>query len=184
MPGLEERAFVATPPEVESQAWQSVTRGAELGVWLQQVSTMPLLRHVAERSMALLAVQPGQHILEVGCGSGVFLPLLAEAVGETGRVVGLDRAAEFVQQARERAHQFRWIEVDEGDAYALPYAGQSFDAAVCDRVLMHLDDPSAVLVQQANAVRRQPYIGRELNRRMAAVGLTDRRIEKVPILSL
>jgi len=40
------------------------------------------------------------------------------------------------------------------------------------------------LVRQANTVRRQPYIGRELNRRMAGVGLTDRRIETVPIFSL
>jgi SAM-dependent methyltransferase len=215
-----ERLFLNTPPEVESQAWQSVNRGEELAGWLQQVATMPLLRDVAERSMALLAVQAGQHVLEVGCGSGVFLPVLAEAVGETGRVVGLDHAAEFVLHARERTRKTRWIQVDEGDAYALPYADQSFDAAHCDRVLMHLDDPSAVLaemyrvvrvggrivvaepdwasividsvdhqameslVQQANTARRQPYIGRELNRRLAAVGLIDRRIETVPMFSL
>ena len=209
-----------TVPGVESRSWQSVTCGQELGGWLQQVSMMPLLREVANRSMDLLALQAGEHVLEVGCGSGVFLPLLAEAVRESGRVVGLDHAPAFVEQARERTHETKWIQVDEGDAYALPYPSHSFDAAHCDRVLMHLDDPSAVLtemrrvvrpggrvvvaepdwasiiidsvdhsameslVRQANTVRRQPYVGRELNRRMGGVGLIDRQIETVPIFSL
>jgi protein-L-isoaspartate O-methyltransferase len=61
---------------------------------------MPLLREVANRSIDLLALQAREQVLEVGCGSGVFLPLLAEAVGESGRVVGLDHAPAFVEQAR------------------------------------------------------------------------------------
>ncbi len=181
---------------------------------------MPLLRAVAERSLDLLAMQPGERVLEVGCGSGVFLPLLAQAVGEAGKVLGVDHASAFVQQARERTQQTKWVQVDEGDAYGLPYADDSFDAAHCDRVLMHLDDPSAalaemrrvvrpggrvvvaepdwasividsvdhgamqLLIHQANTTRRQPYIGRELNRRFAAVGLIDRVVETVPIFSL
>jgi SAM-dependent methyltransferase len=40
------------------------------------------------------------------------------------------------------------------------------------------------LIRQANTVRRQPYVGRELNRRMGGVGLIDRQIETVPIFSL
>jgi hypothetical protein len=40
------------------------------------------------------------------------------------------------------------------------------------------------LVRQANTVRRQPYVGRELNRRMGGVGFIDRQIETVPIFSL
>ena len=181
---------------------------------------MPLLREVANRSMALLALQAGERVLEVGCGSGVFLPMLAEAVGESGKVIGLDRAPAFVEQARQRTHETKWIQVDEGDAYALPYPEQSFNAAHCDRVLMHLEDPSAALsemrrvvrpggrvvvaepdwasividsvdhvalealMRQAVTTRRQPRIGRELNRRLAGVGLTERQIETVPMFSL
>jgi len=204
----------------QSRSWQSVTDGDELGRWLDQVSTMPLLREAANRSLDLLALSPGQRVLEVGCGSGVFLPLLAEAVSESGSVIGLDRAPDFVEQARQRTHATKCIQVDEGDAYALAYADSSFDAAHCDRVLMHLDDPSGVLaemrrvvrpggrvvaaepdwasliidsvdqtamevlIRQANTGRRQPHIGRELNRRMASIGLIDRHVEVVGIFSL
>jgi SAM-dependent methyltransferase len=203
-----------------SRSWQSVTRGEELGGWLQQVSTMPLLREVANRSMELLELSVGESVLEVGCGSGVFLPVLAEAVGQSGKVVGLDHASSFVEQACERTRGLSCTQVDEGDAYVLPYSDESFDAAHCDRVLMHLDDPSAalremrrvvrpggrivvaepdwasividsadhnameLLVHQANTTRRQPYVGRELNRRLGDIGLVDRRVETVSIFSL
>jgi protein-L-isoaspartate O-methyltransferase len=120
-----------------SQSWQSVTQGEELGSYLQQVSEMPLLREVATHSMGLLTLEAGQEVLEVGCGTGVFLPVLAEAVGQSGRVVGQDMAPGFVEQARERTRETEWVEVEEGDAYKLPYPDHSFDAAHCDRVLMH-----------------------------------------------
>jgi SAM-dependent methyltransferase len=209
-----------TPPAAESRSWQEVTRAGDLGDWLQRVSTMPLLREIANRSMELLALEPGERVLEIGCGNGVFLPLLASAVGETGAVVGLDHAPPFVQQARDRTRDVPWVRVDEGDAYALPYPNESFDATHCERVLMHLDEPTAalsemrrvvrpggrvvvaepdwasividssdhegveLLIRQANTARRQPRIGRELNRRLKAAGLIDRRIEAIPIFSL
>lgn len=203
-----------------SGSWQSVTRAEELGSYLQQISAMPLLRAVANRSMDLLALQPGERVLEVGCGSGVFLPVLAEGVRESGKVIGLDQAPTFVEQARQRTYETQWIQVDQGDACALPYPDQAFDAAHCERVLMHLEDPSAALcemrrvvrpggrvvvaepdwasiiidcvdhdalealMRQAMTIRRNPRIGRELNRRLAGVGLTERQIEVVPIFSL
>ena len=53
-------------------------------------------------------------------------------------------------------------------------------------IVVDSSDPDgvALLIRQANTLRRQPFIGRELNRRLAAVGLTDRRIEAIPIFSL
>src|SRR5260370_268760 len=99
----------------QSRSCQSGRNGDELCRRLDQVSTMPLLREAANRSLDLLALSPGKRVLEVGCGSGVFLPLLAEAVGESGSVIGLDRAPEFVEQARQRTHATNCIQVDEGD---------------------------------------------------------------------
>jgi SAM-dependent methyltransferase len=117
------------------------------------MAATPVAREIAARSLGLLALAPGEHVLDVGCGTGVFLPLLAEVVGPTGRVAGVDRAAAFVEQARARTRALDMVRVDEGDVYALPYPDGAFDAAHCERVLLHLDDPTAALREMRRVVR-------------------------------
>jgi len=127
-----------------------------VSAYLDDVFALPALRLVAARTMELLALAPGAAVLELGCGTGVFLPLLARAVGPAGRVVGLDHAPTFVAAARERvaaAGLAAAVAVEEGDAYRLPFPDASFDAAHCERVLMHLDDPDAALRELRRVVR-------------------------------
>lgn len=142
-----------------SDAWQPDAPAelhGHLAVYLDRVSAMPVLREVAERTMDLLALKSGESILEVGCGVGVFLPLLAEAVGPDGRVVGIDHAPAMVAEARARIDRSglgRTVTVEAGDAYRLPFPDASFDAAHCERVLIHLEDPVAALREMRRVVR-------------------------------
>jgi ubiquinone/menaquinone biosynthesis C-methylase UbiE len=124
--------------------------------WLEAQSVHPFLRDVATRSLARLALQPGESVVDVGCGTGVFLPGLAALVGADGRVVGLDHSPAFLQQARQRladAALADWVELVEGDAHHLPFADATFDAAHCERVLMHLDDPALAIREMRRVVR-------------------------------
>lgn len=136
-----------------SARWQRpaiATDSSALTGYLDRVATFPLLRDVAVQALELLQLQPGQRVLEVGCGAGVFLPLLAQAVGPAGRVVGIDHAPEFVATARERMASEdleQRVTVREADAYHLPFAAGEFAAAHCERVLMHLEDPLAALLE-------------------------------------
>jgi SAM-dependent methyltransferase len=114
------------------------------------------VREAAERTLALLALEPGQAVLDVGCGNGAFLSLLGRVVGPHGRVVGLDPAPAFVAEARARVAAEGLdgcASVVEGNAYQLPFDDGSFDAARCERVLMHLDDPIAALREMRRVVR-------------------------------
>ena len=144
---------------VESADWQPevvARQHGEMSAYLDAIVATPLLRAVAARTMDLLALAPGSAVLEVGCGPGVFLPLLARAVGPEGRVVGLDHAPTFVAEARRRvaaAGLAATVTVAEGDAYRLPYPDDAFDAAHCERLLMHLDDPTAALREMRRVVR-------------------------------
>jgi ubiquinone/menaquinone biosynthesis C-methylase UbiE len=147
----------ATATRVGSADWQPETvaqRHDAVSAYLDTVFALPALRLVAARTLELLALEPGAAVLEVGCGTGVFLPLLARAVGPAGRVVGLDHAPTFVVEARARvAAAGLAVAVEEGDAYHLPFPDASFDAAHCERVLMHLDDPDAALRELRRVVR-------------------------------
>jgi ubiquinone/menaquinone biosynthesis C-methylase UbiE len=63
---------------------------------------MPLVCEIAACSLALIALRPGERVLDAGCGTGVFLPSLAEAMGPTGQVTGVDQGLPFVEEARQR----------------------------------------------------------------------------------
>lgn len=87
--------------------------------------------------------KPGDRSLDVCCGSGDLAFVLAEAVGTTGTVTAVDFSCRLLDMARDRAaHQstpapITWL---EGDALALPFADQTFDAATMGYGLRNLSD--------------------------------------------
>lgn len=142
-----------------SQTWQPEFIGRNLdeqGDYLVRVAATDAVQRVAAQAMQALALLPGHKVIEVGCGNGVFLPRLAEAVGPGGAVVGVDHAEAFVTQARQKmadAGLGSLVQVQVGDACALAFPDGAFDAAHCERVLMHLPDPTAALREMARVVR-------------------------------
>jgi arsenite methyltransferase len=76
--------------------------------------TMPLRR----RTIALLQLQPGQCVLDVGAGTGLSYALLREAVGETGQVLAFEQSPEMFEQARARVEREGWRNVWQACACA------------------------------------------------------------------
>ena len=144
---------------VGSSSWRPDFIGknaAELGDYLDRVSRSQALRLVAESALGMMVLREGYRVLEVGCGNGVFLSRLAKAVGASGHVCGIDHSPAFVAQAQARMISVGLdaaVTVQEADAYELPFAAGSFDAAHCERVLMHLGDPSKGLAEMKRVVR-------------------------------
>ena len=62
-------------------------------------------------ALAALHLKPGHCALEIGCGTGLNLPLLASAVGPTGLVIGLDASEDMLRRARRRITRHRWPNV-------------------------------------------------------------------------
>ena len=67
---------------------------------------------IRERAVAALNLRPGQVVLDVGCGTGLSLALLREAVGEQGRIYGFDQSPDMLAQARQRADTAGWHNVE------------------------------------------------------------------------
>ena len=97
-----------------------------------------------ETGLARLAASEGEQVLEIGFGTGLALTALARAVGETGRVSGLDLSDSMISLARtrlERAGLAGRVELTAGDALMLPYPDRTFDAVFMSFVLELFDTP-------------------------------------------
>jgi SAM-dependent methyltransferase len=100
-----------------------------------------------EAALHRAGLHPGIRVVEVGSGSGNIACWVAEQVGPSGSVVGIDNSSAQVEQARKNAKKrgLTNIEFQLADAYAPPLPEGTFDLAYCRLVLMHLTDPLAAL---------------------------------------
>lgn len=116
-------------------------------------------RAYKRRLLDLLDLHPGHTVLDVGCGPGTDLPALAERVGATGRVIGVDQDPAMLATARRRTAALSAVEIREADAHALPVGPGTVDRAKIDRVLMHVRSPADVLAQLHTATRPGALVG-------------------------
>lgn len=109
----------------------------------------------AEHKLALTyaAPQPGEKVLDVGCGPGTMAIAAAERVSPGGEAVGIDASAEMIEVARGKAKRVKSPARFEAAAIeALPFADGYFDAATSTFMLHHL--PEDVLAKGLAEVRR------------------------------
>jgi arsenite methyltransferase len=92
-----------------------------------------------------LAAQPGERILDVGCGPGFYCLELAEEVGEQGSIVGIDSSEPMLSLAERRCEELTQVGFKEGDALSLPVEDESFDAGFSVQVLEFVPDATAAL---------------------------------------
>jgi SAM-dependent methyltransferase len=116
--------------------------------FLDLVHERPGVRAGHRRTIELLGVQTGFRLLDVGCGAGHFVRDAATLVGETGRVVGVDRSATMTASAIARVAGLNLpVDVVTADARALPFRDAAFDGCRVERVLRYLPDPAPALAE-------------------------------------
>jgi SAM-dependent methyltransferase len=100
---------------------------------------------------ALLDLHRGDSVLDVACGPGNFTREFAAAVGDEGMCVGLDASATMLERA-VRDTPGGGILYVRGDAMALPFRDDSFDAVCCFAALNLIPDPYATLDEIARVL--------------------------------
>ncbi|MEL6644869.1 MAG: methyltransferase domain-containing protein [Pseudomonadota bacterium] len=108
-----------------------------------------------DRLMAGAAIAAGARALDIGCGGGDVAFRLAAAVGDTGRVTGLDVDAAAIDRARRAAAERGVTNAafESRDFLDLAPSGAAFDVITCRRVLMYLPDQARAAAAMFNLLR-------------------------------
>jgi ubiquinone/menaquinone biosynthesis C-methylase UbiE len=122
----------------------------------RQIEALYLTRDAARRRRLVreaLATQPGDRVLDVGCGPGFYCLEIAEEVGPDGSVVGIDAAAPMLELARRRCEAFDNVSFKQGDIMSIPVEDESFDRAICVQVLEYVEPATAALGEIQRTLR-------------------------------
>jgi SAM-dependent methyltransferase len=105
-------------------------------VTLLTLGRAPAMR---EEAADLAAIQPGESVLEVGCGSGELTQRARACAGSTGLVCGIDPSPEMIGVAREKADRAK-LRVDYRVAAieALPFGDETFDVVLSSLMVHHV----------------------------------------------
>ena len=107
---------------------------------LAPVMTLGLERRFHRIVIRQLALQGREQVLDIGCGTGTLTRDIAHALTDktNSRCTGLDAAEKMISVARKKARTIPNIHFDAAIAEKLPYADESFDAAVSTFFFHHI----------------------------------------------
>jgi ubiquinone/menaquinone biosynthesis C-methylase UbiE len=122
----------------------------DLLIWLMTLGWEPAFR---EKMLRLAHLEPGESVLDVGCGTGTLAIAAKEYVGPTGTVYGLDASPEMIARADKKARK-AGVEVVFKNAFAqaLPFPDAQFDVVLTTMMLHHL--PRQARQELAGEMRR------------------------------
>lgn len=109
----------------------------------------------SEAQLDRIGIKHGEKVVDLGCGPGGVLHLLAERVGKRGHVLGIDRGRHFVELAQGfvKSRGLTQVEVREGDAYDTGLPRASFDGGHMRLLLVNVPEPERAVRELVALVR-------------------------------
>jgi ubiquinone/menaquinone biosynthesis C-methylase UbiE len=128
---------------------------------LEAMATLPAYHDARRWLLQNLGISTGSSVIEAGCGTGAALSDILNLVGTSGRITGTDPTRAFVEFARVRAEKLGAANAryEIGDIRSITAGNGEFDAAFCDKVLIHAGPPKAALSEMARVTRSGGKVG-------------------------
>jgi len=123
---------------------------------VEQLEVLYRSRDVVRRRRLVyeaLDAQPGDRVLDAGCGPGFYTRELLDQVGPGGALVGVDQSPQMLAVAARRCEDQPNVTFAEGEVTALPVESESFDRALCVQVLEYVQDFGAALAELHRVLR-------------------------------
>ena len=106
------------------------------------------LKRMAQR----LNIKPGSTVLDVGTGTGVFIPFLLDKIGRNGHIVALDFAKEMLKEAMAKGFNGN-IDYLCADVTNIPLDDETFDTIVCYSSFPHFQDKPRAFTEMNRVIK-------------------------------
>jgi SAM-dependent methyltransferase len=150
-----------------------------------------LVQPIRERGIAILlehARSSNPTVLDAGCGPGGMTFMIGRSIAPHGTVVGVDRDPDMIRRATDMARTMKSNSQPtflQGDAFALPFQNEEFDACWCERVLQHTKNPAEAILGLLRAIKPGGVvIFAEADWHSLSIAHSDRRLERRFVESL
>jgi ubiquinone/menaquinone biosynthesis C-methylase UbiE len=121
--------------------------------WLVRAHTLGDEGKFRREILQVAALQPGESVLDVGCGTGSLLIEAARSLGSGSRLHGVEPSSEMLVHAQHKAQQhIPEINFVQGSADQIPFPDATFDVVFCTLVLHHL--PAAMQLAAVQEMSR------------------------------
>ena len=112
--------------------------------WVEHIDQLEqMLTGMSEVLFDALSAQPGERVLDIGCGGGPTSAAYARAVGPNGRVLGLDNSAVILAVARQRFSNLSNLSFETADAATYAFEPGAFDVLTSRFGIMFFPQPVA-----------------------------------------
>lgn len=107
----------------------------------------PQLKLVLKHFVQSFGINAGEHVLDVGTGTGILIPGLIEVLGPKGYIIAVDYAPSMVNVCRTKYSYLPNVSMMVSNVENLPFSEASFNAITCFGVFPHLDNKKITLQQ-------------------------------------
>ena len=133
-----------TSPTFDARLHHEFNLWAELGVGEGMYN--PHLR-ITQQALERMNVQPGERVLDLGCGAGLGSRLLGEAVGSKGQVLAMDISDRMLLRARAANAMLKHVAFTCGSSEHLPFADNFFNKALSVEAFYYFEDQEKALTE-------------------------------------
>jgi ubiquinone/menaquinone biosynthesis C-methylase UbiE len=138
----------AIPDQVEY--WNSEAGRA----WTaRQHSWDTAMKPFSDAALVRAAVQPGERVIDIGCGCGATALQLAELVGPEGKVLGIDVSKPMLERAKQRGAGNPVLSFAEADATTYPFEAEAADLLFSRHGVMFFADPVRAFANLRSALK-------------------------------